>query len=338
MPDVSPIEAPLAAAANRWLLLVQQLPARPSNARVKTWRRLRQLGAISVKDSVYVLPNSAQAMEDFEWLKAGILSLGGQATIFFASSIQGIEEQHIVNQFQSARAKDFKQFQKDVRQLRRRTRSSRQDDETLKPMRSLRDRLADLQAIDFFCAPGGEEAQMEFNALESARRRAPVAGSTPNPKPDLDPRGYGHRTWVTRPRPGIDRFASAWLIRRFIDQDAAFVFAADAKQYPEAVPFDMYDVGFKHEGDMCTFEVLRARFEVADGTVQRLGEIVHDIDLKDERFKAPHAATVGALVDGLRSTFTDDAELLKQGMILIETLYRTLQAGKVPRAGRAKIC
>lgn len=284
-----------------------------------------------------MLPNSAQALEDFEWLKAEILSLGGQATIFLASSIDGVEEQHIVNQFQSARATDFKQLLKDVRRLRGHTRA-RQDNDTLKAIRSLRDRLADLQAIDFFSAPGGEEAQMTFNALESARRRTPATGSAAHPIADLDPRGYRHRTWITRPRPGIDRFASAWLIRRFIDQDAAFVFAADATQHPEAVPFDMYDVGFKHEGDMCTFEVLRARFGITDATAQRLGEIVHDIDLKDERFKAPHAGTVGALVDGLRSAFEDDAELLKQGMILIETLYRTLQTGKAPRTSRAKIC
>jgi hypothetical protein len=139
---------------------------------------------------------------------------------------------------------------------------------------------------------------------------------------------YRRRVWVTRPRPGVDRFASAWLITRFIDPDAQFAFAADPKVHPKAVPVDMFGGGFGHQGDSCTFEVLQRRFGIIDPAVRRIGEIVHDLDLKEARFRAPHAAGIGVVVEGLRAAFADDSELLRQGMILFDALYRGLEPSK----------
>jgi hypothetical protein len=155
----------------------------------------------------------------------------------------------------------------------------------------------------------------------------------------LDPRDFTGRRWVTRPRPGVDRFASAWLIRRFIDARAPFVFADSPEQRPEAVSFDMYQPGgFRHEGDRCTFEVLVDRFGIGDAAVLAIGEIVHDLDLKDDRFKSPHAPTIGALVVGLRASVADDHELLERGMAMFEALYQSLLPAKGVRGGRPKIC
>ena len=173
---------------------------------------------------------------------------------------------------------------------------------------------------------------IERQPSESKRRGAPAPAR-------LDPTAYRNRVWVTRPRPGVDRFASAWLIRRFIDREAAFAFAASPDRYPDAVPFDMYQVsGFRHEGDLCTFEVLEDRFAIRDVNVRRIAEIVHDIDLKEDRYKSPHAATVAHLVEGLRASIPEDAKLLEQGMVMFEALYQSLQMTKRPRGGKGRIC
>ena len=259
-------------AAHRWLVFAHQLPAQPSNGRVKIWRRLQQIGAIPVKNSVYVLPNTAQAMEDFEWLRGEVLALGGAATIFAASSLMGLDERRLTDQFK-----------------------------------------------------------------DDASRPGPPAPSAAKGK--LHPRDFAGRQWVTRPRPGVDRFASAWLIRRFIDARAAFVFAAVPGKWPDAVPFDMYQpAGFRHEGNRCTFEVLTARFGITDAAVRTIGEIVHDIDLKEDRFKSPHAQTIGALVEGLCASIAEDNPLLEQGIAMFEALYHSLQPAKGRRGGKPKIC
>src|SRR5262245_12926090 len=310
---------------NRWILLVLQLPAKPSIARVKTWRRLNQLGSISVKHSVYVLPNSTQAVEDFEWLRSEIQGMKGQASIFTAASIDGVEEREIIEQFQASRAEDYRLLRRDLAQLGPRRRRARGTDR-LRAIRQLRERLTEIRQIDFFSAPGSQEADRELSALE--RATATPAGRPALAATELDRKDYKRRLWITRPRPGVDRFASAWLIKRFIDPDARFDFATEASARDDAVSFDMYSTGFRHERDLCTFEVLQLRFGIDDAAVRRIGEIVHDLDLKEDRYRAPQAPAIGALVEGLRSGFADDHELLAQGIVLFEALYRGLEEEK----------
>jgi hypothetical protein len=311
---------------NRWLLLVLQLPAQPSKARVKTWRRLQQLGAISVKHSVYVLPNSAQAVEDFEWLRSEVQGMKGQASIFTAASIDGVEEREIIGQFQSTRAEDYQLLRRELARLRPRRRQAGRGTDRMRAIRQLRERLTEIRQIDFFSAPGSEEAERDLSALERASPKS--AESQPVLAAQVDRKEYKRRLWITRPRPGVDRFASAWLIRRFIDRDARFDFTTDATDVKDGVAFDMYSMGFRHERDLCTFEVLQMRFGIADATVRRIGEIVHDLDLKEDRYRAQHAVAIGTLVEGLRSCFDDDHELLAQGMMLFEALYRGLEERK----------
>ena len=211
---------------------MHQLPAHPSNGRVKIWRRLQQVGAVALKNAVHVLPDSAQSVEDFEWLRGEVVALGGEASLLHVSSLSEGDERYILNERKEKKA---------------------------------------MQAIH-------QQPPAAKPRSASARLRGSI------------PETYRNRTWVTRPRPGVDRFASAWLIRRFIDPRAAFVFATAPERYPDAVPFDMYQAGgFKHEGDLCTFEVLQDRFGVRDLAVKRIGEIVHDVDLKEDRYKSPHA-------------------------------------------------
>ena len=148
---------------------------------------------------------------------------------------------------------------------------------------------------------------------------------------------YQGRTWVTRPRPGVDRMASAWLIQRFIDPKARFAFAdtppADERK---GVAFDMFGVAFGHQGSRCTFEVLCDRFAIADRAVAQLAAIVHDVDLKDARYNPPEAPIVSRMVDGLRATYADDAELLTHGIAMFAALYQSLQQPAAPSRRKPK--
>ena len=149
---------------------------------------------------------------------------------------------------------------------------------------------------------------------------------------------YQQRIWVTRPRPGIDRMGSAWLIRRFIDGRARFQFREKPAEGKRAVPFDMYGVDFSHHGGECTFETLLRRFRLDDPGLRWLGRVVHQLDLKDEKESLPEVVAVGRMVEGLRQTYTNDHELLEQGMRMFEALYQSysIQPAQVTRTGKTR--
>lgn len=138
----------------------------------------------------------------------------------------------------------------------------------------------------------------------------------------LDRARYHGRTWITRPRPGVDRMSSGWLIRRFIDPKAHFVFG-DARD-SKAIPFDTFEAEFGHHGKHCTFETLCQRFGIRDAALQRVGRIVHDLDLKEDTYREPEAPTVGQLVEGLRRAHGNDDALMRAGMEMFEALYRSM--------------
>jgi len=311
-----------------WLMLVHLLPATPSNVRVKTWRRLQSAGAVGLKNSVYVLPNSPQAREDFEWIKTEIAAMKGSANILVAEALDSATEQEIVSAFQRARGADYRALQSDAQNLLKRLKTARNPAairaKSTRTTRQLRERCNALQAVDFFHAPEREEAIAVLDMLDrrlagdrAASKRISVEGGT------LMKEKFEAKMWVTRPRPGIDRMASAWLIRRFIDAKAKFAFAPKAEEKPSAVPFDMYGVQFSHEGNRCTFETLARLFRVEGQAIDRIGQIVHNLDLKDEQYQVPEEAVVGRLVEGLRQVHSYDQELLERGMEMFEALYRS---------------
>jgi hypothetical protein len=321
--DASSAQAPtVATSPEPWLLLVYQLPARPVSARVKAWRRLQLLGAVAVKNSVYALPNRAEAREDFEWVRAEIVATGGQATVFHASTIDSVSSDDLREAFRRERQTDYRALVQTLETLIRAAGGRRRRDPRAiaKALRSCRERLAAVESLDYFGARGREEARAALARLEGlAARRT----SNPPDKGDaLDPAAFRHRRWLTRPRPGIDRMGSAWLIRRFIDPHATFAFGEGGERKRGTVTFDMFEGDFTHEGDRCTFEVLRERFGLRDPRLGDLAELVHDLDLKDGRFGRPEANVLGALVEGLRELHDRDGPLLEHGITLFEALYR----------------
>jgi hypothetical protein len=302
----------------RWLLLAHHLPARPSNARVKTWRRLLQLGAVPARNSVYVLPNSDQAREDLEWIRKEILSMGGEATVFAAEVLGGEGEVELVATFQRAREADYHALHEESEMLVRKKRQLARDrDAVARTARSMRDRLASIEKIDFFGAPGRAQAVEAIARLE----RLASNGAVPPNALRLKASDFQKRRWVTRPRPGVDRMASAWLIRRHIDPKATFTFA-DRLQSGE-IAFDMYACEFGHHGAQCTFETLCQRFGIRDTAVVRIGQIVHDLDLKEIRFAPPEAPAVDRMIEGLRQMYADDLTQLEQAIRMFDALSRS---------------
>ncbi|HMB80039.1 MAG TPA: chromate resistance protein ChrB domain-containing protein [Vicinamibacterales bacterium] len=309
----------------RWLLLAHQLPARLSNARVKTWRRLQQLGAVPSRNSVYVLPNTEQCREDFEWLRAEIVALGGEATVFAADAISQGGGEDIVSVFQAGRARDYRALQKEIRRLLPTVRAKRTAgagrQKAARAVHAVRDRFEALERIDFFGAAARDETAAALAGLEQTLA-GPASSRAPLPSSSRKAQFQGRR-WVTRRRPGVDRMASAWLIRRFVDPAAIFAFVDTPAE--SDVPFDMYAGGFGHRGGLCTFEVLCQEFGIASAAVTRIAQIVHDLDLKEHKYDAPEAPVVGRMIDGMRAVHADDPMLLEQGIGMFEALARSLE-------------
>jgi hypothetical protein len=297
---------------------MHQLPTSPSNLRVRTWRRLQQIGAIPLKQSVYVLPDSPNAREDFEWLKTEVKGAGGDASVFVADNIDTWSDDELIEEFRRSRQELYAALARDIEKV-----AKRKAPVVRRLADVFRTRFNTIEAIDFFGSTGRDRVATLLKALEDRHLdiRKPSRPSSSRTPSNLAV--YRRRLWITRPRPGVDRMASAWLIRRFIDPEARFGFAADRDAVAKgAIPFDMFGVEFSHQNDGCTFETLCAVFGIHDAAVSRVAGVVHDLDLKDERFEAPEANVIGLLIDGLRLAHADDQELLGQGITLFEALYR----------------
>jgi hypothetical protein len=325
--------------AHSWLLFVHQLPARPTSLRVRTWRRLQQLGAIAVKQAVYVLPDSPNAREDFEWLKTEIEGSGGQASVFAADMVDTWSSDALVEDFRRSREEAYSELAREADRLLRRLTAGRRRSKRVPSRRAiqrLRERVAAVERIDFFGSAGRDRVLTLVRQLEERASAAPRSSATDGDP--AQPTSYIGRLWVTRPRPGVDRMASAWLIRRFIDADARFDFVADRDATPtDSVPFDMFGVEFTHRGTLCTFETFCETFRLTEPALQNVAAIVHDLDLKDNRFGATEAPAVGLVIEGLRLAQPDDQQLLAQGMTVFDALYRaftqaTLSSGPRPVA------
>jgi hypothetical protein len=290
------------AGPARWLLLIHQIPPRPTALRVKIWRRLQRLGAIALKSSVYVLPASAESREDFEWVRREIAEAGADATLCEATFVEGITDGQLEAMFRAARDAEYAHLLRESRALRPKLDASA-------VARVLR-RFEEVQQRDFFGAKGRAELERRLARLEPRQgiRQAPAM------------RG---RTWVTREGIHVDRMASAWLIRRFIDPKAKLRFV-DARAYRHRrgeLRFDMYEGEFTHVGDACTFEVLQRRYVPKDRALRRIGELVHDLDVKDEKFGREETRGFGQTIAAIAAAHPTDPARLERAAAVLDDLY-----------------
>jgi len=336
-----------------WIVLVHHLPSRPVRLRVQVWRRLQKLGAVAVKSSVYVLPWSDKTREDFEWLQQEIESGGGEAALFRAHAVAGATDTEIVAAFQGDRNAAYARLAADVDALSRKVESRRRGalaapsdiDALEKEVELMKTELDRIGETDFFRAPGRAKASAALGRcrglLASARGREKGPSARPEARQAAhDAARYQGRLWITRPRPHIDRCASAWLIRRFIDRKPRFGFAEEGGKARGGIPFDMLGAEFTHQGEDCTFETMIKRFGLESDTALRaVAEIVHDIDLKDGKYGRPEAAGVNMVLRGLSERIRDDQRLLRETEAVFDGLYATLSSrppGGGKRAGRKR--
>src|SRR6266550_4055459 len=274
----------LESPGGRWLLLIHQLPPKPDYFRVKIWRRLQRIGAVAIKNSVYVLPHTEQASEDFQWLRREIVAGGGEASVCQAAFVDGLSDGQIEALFRAQRDAEYGELARAAAEVAGGSGNGGERDSSGELAR-LERRLGEIAALDHFGAPGRRAAEA---ALTRARDRSKPArrSRTSAARPARPARPLHGRTWVTPSGVHVDRIASAWLIRRFIDPKARFRFVAshDARTAPGELRFDMFEAEYTHEGDRCTFETLVARFGLTDAGLAVIGELVHDIDCKDGKF------------------------------------------------------
>jgi hypothetical protein len=306
----------------RWLLLIHQIPPTPSYLRVKVGRRLQALGAVPVKNSVYVLPRSEEALEDLQWVRREIVAGKGDAFVCEGRFVEGLSDAAVEGLFNAAREAEYASLSKEARALQaalgRRGKRAVSEGQAEAAARRLRKRLADLAEIDFFGAAGRDTVEALLDSIES-ELRPPAPAAEPSATVTGEMRG---RTWVTRRGVHIDRIGSAWLIRRFIDPEARFRFVSGHEDATAGeLRFDMFEAEFTHEGDLCTFEVLLRRFGLADVALARIGEIVHDIDLKDGRFGHPETTGLDHLIAGVAMRHQDDEARLRDGGAAFEGLH-----------------
>ena len=301
--------------ASSWLLLLYSLPTKRNTERVAVWRRLKKMGAAQLTTSTYLLPDQPAQHEHFQWLAKRIRDSGGDATLVRAQEIEGLTPEKVVSLFNSARDQEYVALKKTLLSFLTNKKKSSAEVPAAELERLTR-QFRELREIDFFDSPRGHDVAMLLRRAE---------GSSKKKLPRLEGKDYRGKRWQTRPRPEIDRVGSAWLIRKFIDPQAKFVFASDPPSQQDIIPFDMVDVEFSHHGDCCTFETLTRRFAIDDKAVRKIGEMIHDADLDDAKFQRVEGIGIDRVLKCCGKSGMRDDEILTRGFGCFDGLYDFLQ-------------
>ncbi len=324
----------------KWLLFFYSIPATPVNNRVKMWRKLVKTGAVQLKGGVYILPYAEEHHEALQWMLAELPGLKGEGLLLITDSIEPLQQEDIVALFNDQRQPQYLEIVKKIDEFSGRLRNLRKggkDKKATSLFRQYEKIQSEFQAVqqrDFFQSEKGQDVltqlgvlrkQLEdFSAVEKDHK-----GSISTPLPNgRNITNFSGLTWRTRKRPFVDRMASAWLIRRFIDTKASFVFKDESELKDLTseleVSYDVRNGDFTHIEDLCTFEVLTKSFGFEDKGLDALARIVHDIDIKDGKFAAPEAHVIEMIIKGIRNRALPDSETLEQGIAVFEALYLSI--------------
>ncbi len=320
----------------KWLFLVHRIQTSGSRERVRIWRWTRKVGAVLYRNSVYVLPYARERLEDFQWLCQQIRDSGGEASLFAATATDGGEDRILENLFNEARESEYEGLIAPLLALSKRVKVAGEEagfpedqwKSLSKELAGCEKTFSEIQRIDFFGSARQRKVKTMIDQLRTGIGSGTGARAAVPPLKRHDPRTFRGKTWATREHIHIDRLCSAWLIRKFIDPRATFVFAPESKLPKQAVPFDVFGVEFSHHGEDCTFETLLKSFRIRDKGLTALAQIVHDIDMKDGKFGRAEAAGLDAVVRSLSDTLNDDHEVLKAGSTILDGLYKRLSHAK----------
>lgn len=291
-----------------WLLLIYQIPAKPSYFRAKIWRRLQQTGAISIKQAVYAMPNTEQCLEDLGWIAKEIDDRGGEAIILNATLLEGLSDEEVVHLFNQVRQADFSKILDEARALMDAYHTEDMSDRVLLDyrirFRKLKKSFTATVNIVFFPVPELTQTEAYLDEMETIFHR-PTQKDTVQVAHDVS---FSNCTWVTKCNIYVDRIASAWLIKRFIDHSASFKFIDETpyKPLPKELRYDMREAEYTHQRDLCTFEILVETFHPQNRGLNQIAKLIHDIDLKDNSFGLPETAGIHAILDSIVATTSDD--------------------------------
>ncbi len=318
-------------AAHEWLLIFYSVPSNPVSNRMKIWRKLAKTGAVQLKGAVYILPASEEHEEFLQWLIGEVKSMGGDGAFVKTAEIKTMADNDIIRLFATQADEEYSRLEKALEVIERKVQSIRKGSRSDEGKR-LADQAAkiakeaeEIGKRDWFNSPVGQSIKKQLQALEIGLREA--GKKSPDEVFTIEPRhmrDYQGKTWATRKKPFVDRMASAWLIRRFIDPKSSFRFI-DEREIgsldASTVAFDVRGAQFTHIGDLCTFEVLIKSFGIKDKAIKKIAEIVHDLDVKDEKYAKPEANGIEDILSGIRKSSKDDTAMLEQGMRVFEMLY-----------------
>jgi hypothetical protein len=319
-----------------WLFLVHQVQTPNSRERVKIWRMTRKVGAILYRNSVYVLPYSKERLEDFQWLCQQIRDSKGEASVFVSDAHNESEDRTLRTTFVSASDEEYaallKKAERLLDRIGRAKAEERLSERLLKALtketKQLADAFGEAERKDFFGAPLAKKARATSEQVTKSLAAVEPQTQSVTPPKRQDRHAFKGRTWATREHIHIDRLCSAWLIRRFIDQKARFVFAPESTLPKQAILFDVFGAEFSHHGEDCTFETLVKAFQLKDDGLEALAEIVHDIDMKDQKYGRAEAAGLDLVVRALGTANRDDHKVLEAGTVVLDALYKHFATGK----------
>jgi hypothetical protein len=310
-----------------WVAFAYSLPSGGrSSPRVTVWRRLRRLGAISPTSGVHVLPARDECVEAIQWLAQELQRAGGETVVMRVTRFEGVSDQHLITLFHEARIPEFAELETQVSELERVLRDSADTAPAVHDaLARLQRRYSEIRRVDYFDAPAGQRVAAQLSVLQRAL--------TPqDAQPSIAPAtiaAYRNTRWVTRPQPHVDRLACVWLIRRFINPNAAIRYSYSPA--PDEIAFDMIEGGqFGHAGTFCTFETMLTAFGLYEPPLSALAEIVHEIDLRDGMYARPEIAGIDALLAGWRQEHLSDTELETRGVALFSGLYTALANNSNP--------
>jgi len=319
--------------AQEWMLIFYSIPSHPVSGRMRIWRKIAKAGAVQLKGAVYILPASDEHEELFQWIIGEVKSLGGDGSFVRTSRIETLSDADVRKLFNAQRDSEYRELDKVLDGLERKVQSARKGavagvrESVSGPLAEIRKVRDEIRGRDFFNAPLGRDTDKRIRSLETSLKGLQEPDTAkPAAISRKDLRQFRKKVWVTRKRPFIDRMAAAWLIRRFVDPDAQFRFVTEADGStlaPGEVAFDMQGGEFTHHGDLCTFEVLVRSFVIKDKAVRKIAEIVHDLDLKDDKYGNAAGSGIEEVLSGIRKTAKDDAEMLERGMAVFEMMYQS---------------
>jgi len=319
-----------------WLLIFYTVPSKPVNNRMKIWRKLANAGAVQIKGAVYILPYSEEHYEFFQWLISEVMVMGGEGAFVRVEHVETMKDHEVIDLFNKQRELEYKKIEKGLDEFERKLNSIKKGSKgfntktLLGQFNRYKKEYEGIRKRDFFSSKPGLMIENKLKDIPKGikdlsgfyEKRPKIIPSTFIPLKNV--KNYKRKIWVTRKNPFVDRMASAWLIKKFIDEKASFQFI-DEKEVENLdknmIAFDMRGGEFTHVGALCTFEVLLKAFGLKNKVLKKIAEIVHELDVKDEKFETSEAKGIEEILIGIRKTSKGNTDALEKGMAVFEMLY-----------------